>query len=214
MSRKFHPWEGGEGKATGQYVLIHLELAKILIKKGEFEKALTHLKTTETYPRSLGEGKLHGAKENDIFYWKGVAFEGLNKKAEAKKAFEIAAEGKVDLTISMYYNDQQPDKIFYQALALEKLGKSKEAEQIFRRFVEYGEAHKNDKMKVDYFAVSLPDLTVWEDDLDRRNRVHCLYLKGLGLVGLKDFLAAREVLKEVLDLENMHSGASVALNFT
>ena len=26
---------------------------------------------------------------------------------------------------------------------------------------------------MDYFAVSLPDLLVWEDSLDRRNRIHC-----------------------------------------
>ena len=28
MGRNFHPWEGGEGKVTGQYVAILVEMAK------------------------------------------------------------------------------------------------------------------------------------------------------------------------------------------
>ena len=28
MKRKFHPWEGGEGKVTGQYLFSHIEIAK------------------------------------------------------------------------------------------------------------------------------------------------------------------------------------------
>jgi hypothetical protein len=32
-------------------------------------KAINHLKATESYPHNLGEGKLYGARENDIHYW-------------------------------------------------------------------------------------------------------------------------------------------------
>lgn len=39
MNRRFHPWEGGEGKATGQYVASLLELAKEEIGKGGYQKA-------------------------------------------------------------------------------------------------------------------------------------------------------------------------------
>jgi len=33
MSRKFHPWEGGEGKVVEQYKICRIELAKIAIAK-------------------------------------------------------------------------------------------------------------------------------------------------------------------------------------
>ena len=72
---KFHPWEGGEGKVVGQYLIAHLELAKDAIDSGEFEKALQLLHEAENYPDNLGEGKLFGAQENDIHYLKGLAYE-------------------------------------------------------------------------------------------------------------------------------------------
>ena len=34
LSRKFHPWEGGEGKVTGQYVVSLIELAKQVLTLG------------------------------------------------------------------------------------------------------------------------------------------------------------------------------------
>jgi hypothetical protein len=36
---------------------------------------------------------------------------------------------------------------------------------------------------MDYFAVSLPDMQLLEDDLSLRNRAHCHYLIGLGNLG-------------------------------
>ena len=37
---------------------------------------------------------------------------------------------------------------------------------------------------MDYFAVSLPDFLVFDEDLQRRNRIHCHYMMALGLLGL------------------------------
>ncbi|MCH5719289.1 DUF5107 domain-containing protein [Niabella hibiscisoli] len=36
-ARNFHPWEGGEGKTSGQHVLIHVELAKNALSKNDLE---------------------------------------------------------------------------------------------------------------------------------------------------------------------------------
>ena len=38
--RIFHPWEGGEGKVVGQYLICHLELAKKAILEKQFDTAL------------------------------------------------------------------------------------------------------------------------------------------------------------------------------
>ncbi len=122
MKRKFHPWEGGEGKVTGQYVFSHIELAKKAIDKKQYEKAIEHLKATENYPHNLGEGKLWGARENDIHYWMGCAYAGLGDDTTARLYWEMASTGLNEPSVAMFYNDQQPDQIFYQGLALQKLG--------------------------------------------------------------------------------------------
>eukprot|EP01137_Pigoraptor_chileana_P018449 Opistho-2@77936 len=83
-----------------------------------------------------------------------------------------------------FYNDQQPDKIFYQGLAWKKLGNLEKAEALFHRLIGFGEVHQNDEVKIDYFAVSLPDLLVFDADLNERNQIHCFYLIGLGHLGL------------------------------
>ncbi len=209
MARQFHPWEGGEGKVTGQYLFSHVSMARKYVHTKEYNHAIQHLEAAQIYPHNLGEGKLYGAQENDIFYWLGCAYEGLCNIEKANQYWQIASKGLNELSAAMYYNDQQPDKIFYQGLALLKSGNMDEAKERFMRLVKYGEAHLNDDVKIDYFAVSLPDLLIWDDDLNVRNQMHCQYLSGLGCLGLKQFQKAGEYFDTVLARDRYHTGAFV-----
>jgi tetratricopeptide (TPR) repeat protein len=209
MRRNFHPWEGGEGKVSGQYITSLVERARALIDSDQPQQAIELLMQAQVYPHNLGEGKLHGAQENNIFYFLGCAYESLGESENARRWFERAAVGLSEPTSALYYNDQPPDMIFYQGLARLKLGRAAEARAIFARLVEYGQAHLNDEVKVDYFAVSLPDFMVFDVDLNLRNQVHCHYMMGLGYLGLEDMPAAREHLQAVLALDANHPGATL-----
>lgn len=209
--RQFHPWEGGEGKVPFQHITSHIELAKKLLIEGEYQAVLTHLEAAREYPYNLGEGKLFGAQENDIFYWLGCAYDGLNNEKLAELNWEKAAEGLSDPSPAIFYNDQQPDKIFYQGLALQKLSKPKEAEKRFRNLLEYGKVHLDDDVKLDYFAISLPDLLIWEEDLNVRNNIHCHYLIGLGELGLQNKEGARTAFEKVLAMDLYHLPAQLHL---
>ncbi|MES2456931.1 MAG: DUF5107 domain-containing protein [Bacteroidota bacterium] len=211
-ARQFHPWEGGEGKASGQYVYSLLQLAKAHISNNDFAEAIQLLEQAQSYPHNLGEGKLFGAQENDIFYWLGCAYDGLNDKAQAKVYFDRATIGLDEPSAAMFYNDQQPDKIFYQGLAWRKLGENTRANQIFDKLIQYGDAHLNDAVKVDYFAVSLPNLLIFEDDLNVRNQAHCYFLQGLGYLGLGQIGKADEAFSNVLKLDPEHLGAKTHIN--
>ncbi|WP_267290133.1 DUF5107 domain-containing protein [Parachryseolinea silvisoli] len=206
-ARIFHPWEGGEGKVVGQYLLCHLEQAKEAILQGAYIEALELLEAAETYPHNLGEGKLYGAQENDIFYLKGCCYEALDQPAQAEALFRKATQGLSEPAQAVYYNDQQPDKIFYQGLGWKKLGTPDQATTIFQRLIDFGAAHLNDKIRIDYFAVSLPDLLVFDQDLDLRNRIHCHYLMGLGHLGLGQATQAEEHFQAVLAANANHLGA-------
>lgn len=209
--RRFHPWEGGEGKVTGQYILCRLELAKILIKEKNFDKALQLLHETDSYPYNLGEGKLINAEENDINYYKGIAYKGLNDEVNATRYLMMATQGSSEPQQAFFYNDQQPDKIFYQGLAWRALGQEDKASDRFNKLIAHGEKHLFDTCKIDYFAVSLPDLAIWDDDLNVRNQIHCFYVMGLGYLGLGDVEKARHYFSELRKLDINHQGGQIHL---
>lgn len=213
-SRSFHPWEGGEGKVSGQHVLVHMELAKQALAANRPEAALELLQAALVYPPQIGEGKLYGARENDVYYWLGRAYEQMGSMDLASQHWEIATRGSSQPAPALYYNDQQPDKIFYQGLALKKLGRNVEAQEVFNRLVNYGSGHQDDVVKMDYFAVSLPELLIFDDDLSARNKIHCQYLMGLGYLGLGDFDKATSSLQEVLSKNQAHIGATIHLQIT
>ena len=131
----------------------------------------------------MGEGKLIGAQENDFNFWLGCAYAGLGQTEKAKDAWESASAGLSEPAAAMYYNDQQPDKIFYQGMALLKLGRDTEARSRFNKLLKYGEKQLFVPFKMDYFAVSLPDLLIFEDDMQKRHEQYCHYLMGLGHLG-------------------------------
>ena len=64
-------------------------------------------------------------------------------------------------------------------------------------------------MEIDYFAVSLPDFLIFDEDLDRKNNVHCHYLMGLGLMGLGRREEALREFDEGLRLDASHQGLIV-----
>ena len=212
MHRKFHPWEGGEGKVPEQYVFSLTEIARKTLREKNYTKAASLLKEALVYPDNLGEGKLSVSLDTEIHYSLGCAYEGLNKMSEANRYWELASLDSGEPSMAMYYNDNPPELVYYQGLALQKLGLSIEAEQRFRKLIAFGQEHLNDQIRIDYFAVSLPSLLIWEDDLDQRNRMHCLYMIGLGQMGLGNMKEAAEMLKKVLSQDKYHLGVIKHLN--
>lgn len=59
---------------------------------------------------------------------------------------------------------------------------------------------------MDYFAVSLPDLQIWEGDLNLSNQIHCKYMLALGYYGLGDKKHAKRYLQEAANLDVNHLG--------
>ena len=205
-SHIFHPWEGGEGKVPAQYQICRVELAKQAIADKRYDEAIRLLGECLDYPYHLGEGKLYGAQENDFYYLLGVAYDATGNRDKARECWEEATKGPQEPAAAMYYNDAKPDKIFYQGLALYKLGREGEAHGRFFKLINYGKQHIFEKQVMDYFAVSLPDLLIWEDSLDTKNLIHCKYMLALGYYGMGERDKAMKYLAEVEVLDNNHQG--------
>lgn len=170
------------------------------------ETTLLLLQECLDYPHHLGEGKLHGAQENDFYYFLGCVHEQLGDMKRARECWEKATHGPTEPAAAMYYNDAKPEKIFYQGLALLKLGRTDEARGRFYKLVNYGKQHIFEPQVMDYFAVSLPDLQIWDGDLNEKNRIHCLFMLALGYTGLGDKEKAERYLREVEQMDINHQG--------
>lgn len=202
--RRFHPWEGGEGKITTQYTIALVEMARKAMAAEDYEKARAYLEQALVYPENLGEGKLAGTKDNHILYYLGCCLEKLGDAEQAKTCFTMASVGTEEPAGMMYYNDQPADMILYQGLCREKLGKPVEAKARFYKLIDYGEKHVFDEMRIEYFAVSLPDFLIFDEDLNVRNQAHCYYLIGLGNLGLGNGEKALAAFDRALKLDPNH----------
>lgn len=211
LSRRFHPWEGGEGKATGQYETALTEMGRLALMEGKAEEAEKLLRKALIYPENLGEGRLEGTKDNHIYYYLGMAEKKLGRLKEAEEDFRIASVGTDEPAGVMFYNDQPADMILFQGLALEELGEHVHACSRFRKLISYGEKHLYDTMRMDYFAVSYPDLLIFEEDLSKKNEAHCCYLMGLGNLGLGNAEKAEQFLRKTLTFDPAHQKAALYL---
>lgn len=209
LSRTFHPWEGGEGKITGQYVFSLVQLARQKLASDDAEGAVNELEQAQCFPENLGEGRLANAQQNHVDYYLGCAHSLLSNQSKSQEYFELASTGNTEPTSAIYYNDQPPDMIYYQGKALEALGEDQQANEIFQRLIDYGTKHMEDEVTIDYFAVSLPDFLVFDEDLILNNHVHCHYMMALGHLGLEQFTQALSHFESVLKQDAYHSGATI-----
>lgn len=205
ITHKFHPWEGGEGKIPAQYKKALIGLAKECLESKDYEGAAQKLNEALVYPENLGEGKLYGTLDNDIYYMLGKTYAPIDH-IKSVEYYRLALRGSGDLSSAMYYNDQPPEMFYYQALAAKELGDERSARSRFNKLINYGEQHINDHMEIDYFAVSLPDFLIFETDLDRKNFVHCCFMAALGYYGIGNTEKAKKFLSDGLASDVSHQG--------
>ena len=200
-ARRFHPWEGGEGLVSGQYVIAHLLLGIRELEAGGGATGLSHFEAARRYPPNLGEGKHLLTEERHLDYFSGLALSALGRKDEARRRWERAVAPSKAFDFQTYY----------RALALAALGRETESEAVFNEMRAFADRQMNGTVKIDYFATSLPNFLLFEDDIERRNRIECLFLRGLANQGLGRNAEALADYKQVLELDRNHIWALESL---
>lgn len=206
-SRDFHPWEGGEGKMTGQYLLNQLHRTLCSVEHHEYLPAAQYLHEALHYPHNLGEGRLPGQTDNDIWYLLGYCAEHAGEVLQAAQYYQRALQGGSTLDAGRYYNDQPADYLFWQGMALRKCGNIAQADQHFRGFIAWAEQHRDDVPQADFFAVSLPDLVVLDVSAQQQHQQHCLFIEALGHLGLGNIPASQQVMQWLLRINPAHDKA-------
>ncbi len=64
-----------------------------------------------------------------------------------------------------------------------------------------------DAVQMDYFAVSMPEFSLFAKPLNLRHRLHCIYMVALGALGSGDTGLANHSFERILSLDPDHQGA-------
>lgn len=205
FTRHFHPWEGGEGKVLTQYRIARIALGRELLDQGNAALALEHFDGASKPPRNLGEEFHYLQSRAEVNYWRGQALAMLSHEKEAEEAFLSSANEVQDFK-EMAVTPHSSSS-YYRGLSLRALKRHEEAQQLFSALLPHAEQIKQLPAKIDYFATSLPNMLVFEDDLSRVNQIEGLFLQGLAFTGLGQSRKAQVCFSQVLTLDASHIDA-------
>lgn len=204
-SRRFQPWEGGEGLALGQHVRAHLLLGQRALAGGKFRDAEKLFQAALDSPENLGEAQHPLSNRSNVYYWLGVACEAEGDRVSARRWWQLAAARKSDF--QQMSLKQFSELSYYGGKALKRLGEHAQAKELFRALLEYAQALHRQKARVDYFATSLPRLLLFEQDLDRTNAITAKFLEAQARIGIGQIAAGERSLQEVLAADPNHEMA-------
>jgi tetratricopeptide (TPR) repeat protein len=192
-ARRFHPWEGGEGAVLRQYTTAHLLLGQHALAAGDAAGALGHFTRAMDTPPNLGEAYHLLQAKADVNTWLGRAYRALGREAEAVRCFEAAAAETGDLA-DMAVTAHSPLS-YHRGLALRELGRAAEADALFADLWAFAATRLGRPARIDYFATSLPDLLVFEEDLQARRDAenHLLLALAAHALGEPDVAATHLV---------------------
>ncbi len=195
-SRRFQPWEGGEGMALGIYTRTQLALVKNALEEGRLSDAETHCRSLVVLPQNLGEARHVLANASDVWLMMGDVLDAQGRRADAEAWWRKAAEFRGDFQGMAV----QPfsEYTFFQAQARQRLGRNTEAEELLTDLVAYAEAQLEAPAKIDYFATSLPTMLLFEDDLKARQDNRARLILAQAAFAMGDKASAKSLLSQVL----------------
>jgi tetratricopeptide (TPR) repeat protein len=205
-SRRFQPWEGGEGAALGQYTRAQLALGRLALTGGQPAKACQHFASALAAPENLGEAKHLLANDSDVQLWLGRAKTAMGDRQSARACWETAATFKGDfqeMSVRAF-----SEMTYYSALAWQELGQAKKARQLLLELLAFARKLEKTPAKIDYFATSLPTMLLFDDDFQQREETRAVFLQAQAWLGLGRTKKARALLATVLRRDPNHALAS------
>jgi tetratricopeptide (TPR) repeat protein len=195
-SRRFHPWEGGEGSVLRQFTTAHVLLGRQALESGDAEAALAHFVGAMETPESLGEAYHLLQAKADVNYWIGLAHKILGHEIEACESFMLSANEAGDFS-DMAVTAHSPLS-YFRGLSLQELGRESDACAIFSDLKAFALTKLQETARIDYFATSLPNLLVFNEDLQARRDAENNLLLAMAHHGLREASAARSAVAKTL----------------
>jgi len=197
MARRFHPWEGGEGTVLRQFTAAHLAIGRRALDAGDLECALRRFTGAMETPENLGEAYHLLQAKADVNYWIGKAMQAMGRTEEAVKHFGLSVEEHGDFSDSAF--TAYSPLSYFRGLSARELGREDVALALFRHLRDFAKDKLKEPTKVDYFATSLPDLLVFDEDLQSRRDAENHLILALAHHGLGNRDAARSALAKTYE---------------
>ena len=161
-SRRFQPWEGGEGQVIEAWEDAHLALALQALGAENPVAAVEHILSAINTPSTLGEARHPLANSARLHLALGDAFAAAQRPADAKTAWAAAAsfEGDFLKMSTQAFSDQT----FFTILALQRLGEVDAAARLAVELERFVDELAKSPAVVDFFATSLPSMLLFTDD--------------------------------------------------
>src|SRR5579864_4706607 len=93
---------------------------------------------------------------------------------------------------------------YFRAQATRALDNQEEAQTLFVSLLEAARKQFGENPKIDYFATSLPNLLLFNDDLAKRNRSEARFLMALAHHGQGDTAKAVQMLESIIQEDPNH----------
>ena len=168
-AKRFHIYEGGEGKLTKQHAWMHVLYGNELAAQGKYDAAKQMYLDGVNMPKSYGEAKTFFNQEAHIFYFLGKLLERAGE--DATRAFEEAAVYKAAVS----------ELSLFRALALEKLGRS--GNEVLDEMMSVAENFIENSDLRTYYGVGSPSPMPFEYDIEKNNLTDGNILKAFALLG-------------------------------
>lgn len=184
--KRFHIYEGGEGKLTKQHAWMHTLSAAQLIKEGKAEEAKQRLLDGINMPKSYGEAKTFFNQEAHIYYFLALADE-QNRENHLKAASVYkAAVSEISL---------------FRALALIKLDEKEKANSVLEEMIQVADNFIENCDLRTYYGVGSPSPMPFEYNIKKNNMRDGSILKAYALLGKGESDAAEKVMETARKLD-------------
>jgi len=195
--RHFHLWEGGARfHVQDPWTDAHLLRGHQKMTAKDYEGAWKDYLAAVEFPENLEVARgVRSPRAAEAFYYAGIAAEAAGRKADAENAWKQAAAalpgGEREPRPSV---DTAPAMLYYQARALEKLGQSGRAQQLYQELLAAAGKAMEGVRASEFFAKFGEGRPPWM----RQASAHLA--AGLAQLGLGRREQARAELKQALEL--------------
>jgi tetratricopeptide (TPR) repeat protein len=213
--RKFAVAEGANLNVSDQWTNAHILRGQQNIAAKRYQEALVDLQTAVTVPdnlpsRGFGGG---GARNAEVAYLTGLAYEGLGDRAKATESWnratvpEQSGGGRRGGMAGGGPVTAGGTQSYYQALCLQQLGQADKAKAMFQSLVDSGQL----VLKQPAPAEAGRGGRGGAGQSSRLRSANAHYMIGLGYLGLGDTAKAKAELAQAVEISPDLLGARTAL---